>query len=285
MIRLLTILLLLASPASAITLSGGAGIGRVDVALPVTVCGNGVVEFDETCDDGGTSLDTCVYGDTIPLATDCNADCSAIEDCTSPRFCGDGVNDAEEECDDGNTTGGDGCSATCTTEVAPLAANAGSDVSGDTNAAIQLTGSATGGTGVYTYKWSAGASCAGTVVFSDEFASDSTATHDAADPTCELTLTVCDAGEAECAPAPPPALSVDTVADVAGTTGIAIAISGSASGGSGDYTYKWEEGAGCAGTVTFGDANAASTTITHSVEDPTCGFTLTVCDDGEVDCQ
>lgn len=30
--------------------------------------------------------------------------------------CGDGVLDDGEECDDGNTVGGDGCSATCTTE-------------------------------------------------------------------------------------------------------------------------------------------------------------------------
>jgi cysteine-rich repeat protein len=34
--------------------------------------------------------------------------------------CGNGVVDPGEQCDDGNTTAGDGCSATCTTEQAPV---------------------------------------------------------------------------------------------------------------------------------------------------------------------
>lgn len=64
---------------------------------PSTVlCGDGIVEGDEACDDGNL-LD----GD------DCSADCSA------GVTCGNGASDPNEVCDDGNRIGGDGCSADC----------------------------------------------------------------------------------------------------------------------------------------------------------------------------
>jgi cysteine-rich repeat protein len=65
------------------------------------VCGNGVIEAPEACDDGNT-----IAGDG------CSATCTVEHVCV----CGDGVVDAGEACDDGNTTSGDGCSATCTIE-------------------------------------------------------------------------------------------------------------------------------------------------------------------------
>jgi cysteine-rich repeat protein len=43
----------------------------------------------------------------------CSATCT-IE--TAPVVCGDSVTAGTEQCDDGNTTNGDGCSSTCTTE-------------------------------------------------------------------------------------------------------------------------------------------------------------------------
>src|SRR5205085_2061200 len=62
------------------------------------VCGNGVVEIGEQCDDGNTA--------------DCDG-CSA--GCRVER-CGDGVVQCGEQCDDGpnNGTPGDACTATCT---------------------------------------------------------------------------------------------------------------------------------------------------------------------------
>jgi len=67
------------------------------------VCGNGIVEPGEQCDDGNTvNNDGCT-----------NA-------CTLPR-CGDGIVQAGEQCDDGNTNSGDGCSATCQREGSGLA--------------------------------------------------------------------------------------------------------------------------------------------------------------------
>ena len=62
------------------------------------LCGNGILDSGEVCDDGNTTS-----GDG------CSADCSTVE------FCGDGVVDPGlgETCDDGNNVGGDGCSTHC----------------------------------------------------------------------------------------------------------------------------------------------------------------------------
>jgi cysteine-rich repeat protein len=66
--------------------------------LGVAVCGNGVVETGEQCDDGNNNnFDGC------------------SEHCTL-EICGNGTIDASEQCDDGNTADGDGCSANCTIE-------------------------------------------------------------------------------------------------------------------------------------------------------------------------
>ncbi len=82
------------------------------------VCGNGIKETGEACDDGNTDgLDGCTN------------DCSRIEtgyECLTPGKpcqymaeqqynCGNGVLDENEVCDDGNTNGDDGCSADCLT--------------------------------------------------------------------------------------------------------------------------------------------------------------------------
>ena len=75
------------------------GMNLDDEVAPV-VCGDGVQEGGEECDDGNT-----IDGDG------CSANCE-IE----PVLCGDGVLDAGEDCDDGNTASGDGCSATCEIE-------------------------------------------------------------------------------------------------------------------------------------------------------------------------
>lgn len=65
---------------------------------PPAVCGNGVVEGSELCDDG---VNDGSYGG-------CNADCSA-----PGPFCGDGVLNGEEPCDDGDEVDGNGCNVDC----------------------------------------------------------------------------------------------------------------------------------------------------------------------------
>ena len=71
---------------------------RLQTSVP-GVCGNGLVELGEACDDGNT-----LSGDG------CRSDCTI-------EGCGDGILDSGEQCDDGNTQAGDGCRADCTQEV------------------------------------------------------------------------------------------------------------------------------------------------------------------------
>ncbi len=62
----------------------------------VDVCGNGVLEPGEACDDGN-----------LASGDGCDANCTATA-------CGNGVVTAGEACDDGNLAGGDCCDPTCT---------------------------------------------------------------------------------------------------------------------------------------------------------------------------
>ena len=95
----------------------GGGIGSVDdnplAALSAPPdCGDGVLNDDEACDDGGV-----VGGDG------CLANCRAIEEgficptagqpCNAFAVCGDGFTRFPEQCDDGNLAAGDGCSDNC----------------------------------------------------------------------------------------------------------------------------------------------------------------------------
>lgn len=73
---------------------GGSGTGAV--------CGNGILEGAEVCDDGNTN-----NGDG------CSVSCQSEAVAT----CGDGIVSGAEVCDDGNTNNGDGCSATCAIEA------------------------------------------------------------------------------------------------------------------------------------------------------------------------
>jgi cysteine-rich repeat protein len=71
---------------------------------PEPYCGDGHVDAGEECDGGET----------------CDVNCHIIQPPPPPTpCCGDGHVDAGEECDDNNTLDGDGCSATCKTEVLP----------------------------------------------------------------------------------------------------------------------------------------------------------------------
>jgi cysteine-rich repeat protein len=127
---------------------GGDDGGGVDATKPV--CGNGIVEGSEECDDGnslngdGCENDctfTCIAGNAMRDHCNDGNPCNGVETCTSMHICkpgtplpngmscgmgkncvagncisdscGDGIVEPGEECDDGNAVNGDGCDNTC----------------------------------------------------------------------------------------------------------------------------------------------------------------------------
>ena len=95
------------------------------------VCGNGIGEGDEMCDDGNAvggdgCSSTCEIEETyvcalssqvalLPMSIWQIGNQRAFSNCRIPA-CGDGILDEGEACDDGNTVDGDGCSAACEIE-------------------------------------------------------------------------------------------------------------------------------------------------------------------------
>jgi cysteine-rich repeat protein len=74
------------------------------------VCGNGVKDNAEACDDGDTSSgDGCSATCTVESGWSCTGTAPSI--CSG--VCGNGIITADEDCDDGNTSNGDGCSSIC----------------------------------------------------------------------------------------------------------------------------------------------------------------------------
>lgn len=79
------------------------------------VCGDGVVETGETCDDGNTTPgDGCSGVCHLEPGYAC---ITPGQPCVSTVVCGDGVVEGSEGCDDGNTVSGDGCSSSCMVEA------------------------------------------------------------------------------------------------------------------------------------------------------------------------
>jgi len=87
----------------------------------ITVCGNGVLDAGEICDDG-SSNGQYTYSAENKF---CNTNC----DGWAP-YCGDGQVQSGygEECDDGNNVSGDGCSASCKSEAPPGGGGGGGGV-------------------------------------------------------------------------------------------------------------------------------------------------------------
>ena len=90
--------------------------GKIFRIMPdvTSVCGDGIIEGAETCDDNNTaSGDGCSDICQEESGWTCNGEPSA---CTEDPVCGDGVIEGAETCDDNNTASGDGCSNVCQEE-------------------------------------------------------------------------------------------------------------------------------------------------------------------------
>lgn len=83
-----------------------------ECAGPQTVCGDGLMEGAEGCDDGGQAAgDGCSPACAVEAGYAC---AGSPSQCSTT--CGDGVKAGVEACDDGNLTSHDGCSVLCTAE-------------------------------------------------------------------------------------------------------------------------------------------------------------------------
>ena len=80
------------------TTTGSTGSESTSTGV-MAMCGDGVMDAGEECDNGTDNADSAA----------CKADCTL-------NVCGDGAMGPGEGCDDGNTQDGDGCSATCASE-------------------------------------------------------------------------------------------------------------------------------------------------------------------------
>ncbi|MDH5720563.1 MAG: DUF4215 domain-containing protein [Spirochaetia bacterium] len=68
---------------------------------PGNLCGNGVTDAGEACDDGNAFVEKCTYGNTTAILT-CGSNCQYVP--CEITYCGDNETDSGngEECDDGN---------------------------------------------------------------------------------------------------------------------------------------------------------------------------------------
>lgn len=82
------------------------------------VCGNGVRENGESCDDGNVVPgDGCSSACTVEAGWTCSTDGCSRDPEPVITVCGNGILEDGEDCDDGNVAPDDGCSATCTVEA------------------------------------------------------------------------------------------------------------------------------------------------------------------------
>ncbi|TVQ97277.1 MAG: DUF4215 domain-containing protein [Deltaproteobacteria bacterium] len=96
------------------------GCGDDGPSGPV-LCGNGIVQGDQECDDGNRrDGDGCSRFCRVEPGWDCRNTPGQPSECffrgVREGDCGNGILEPGEQCDDGNVEDGDGCSSTCRVE-------------------------------------------------------------------------------------------------------------------------------------------------------------------------
>ena len=89
--------------------------GAADEGCGGSVCGDGLIQAGEVCDDSNT---TSGDGCTATCAVEPGYQCAGAPSvCTPMAWCGNGVLEEGEACDDFNNTDGDGCREACLVEA------------------------------------------------------------------------------------------------------------------------------------------------------------------------
>jgi fibro-slime domain-containing protein len=95
---------------------GACDADACDGAL-AAVCGDGVINGTEQCDDGNTTPnDGCSAACRLEPGFACVTQAAMPNSVCHKTTCGDGLKEGFEQCDDGNLIPYDGCSPTCTLE-------------------------------------------------------------------------------------------------------------------------------------------------------------------------
>lgn len=93
--------------------SGPAAAAEDPIDPPsATICGDGIVDATEACDDGSTGGGS-TGGDGPADGDGCSATCTIELPPPPPPICGNGIVELGEQCDDGNDNNIDGCSNSC----------------------------------------------------------------------------------------------------------------------------------------------------------------------------
>lgn len=102
----------------------GDGYGTEEETIEACASPEGFADLSGDCHDGSSmsypdAEENCF--DTLDNDCDGDIDCADMDGCKAIEpscwECGDGIVDPSEGCDDGNTVSGDGCSATCESEI------------------------------------------------------------------------------------------------------------------------------------------------------------------------
>jgi cysteine-rich repeat protein len=112
--------------------AGGDGCGP---GCTFEVCGNGILDYGEICDDGNTAdFDGCPHNCVPTACPGAGAPAPAPPPVIVPT-CGNLTLEPPEQCDDGNLVSGDGCRSNCTTECCGDGVHDGLEACDDGNTA------------------------------------------------------------------------------------------------------------------------------------------------------
>jgi hypothetical protein len=232
---------------------------EVQLTFRVTITAGSLVSSDSV-NVTVVPNDPCLADADADGVGDCDDDCPNDAEKSAPGICGCGVADTDSDAD-GIADCQDTDAPPPDPTVDPLVASAGADVSIAAGASTSLAGTATGGVAPFTYRWSPTTGLSNASVASPTASPTSTTTY---------TVTVTDASAQTATDSV--AVSVQSAALVANagvdraiSAGASTTLSGSATGGTGPYAYRWSPTTGLSNPSVASPTAAPTATTTYTL--------------------